>query len=289
MYSPTYAAPKTVDEAVGLLANASGAARVMSGGTDLIIQMRSGRVRPDLIVDIKKIDGTIGIREEADGWHIGAATPGAAIGEHAGLCAAWPGVTEAVQLIGSTQVQGRASFAGNLCNASPAGDSVPALVAAGAKAVIVGKNGKREIPVEDVPASPGKTNLAQDEFVYEFIIPKCEGKTGDAYLRFIPRTEMDIAVVGAGVSVTLDNNGVCTAAKVALGAVAPTVVVVPDAAKALIGNKLDDAVLAKLDAAAQAACKPIADKRGTVEYRTRVAGVLARRAAAIAFERAAAR
>jgi carbon-monoxide dehydrogenase medium subunit len=289
MYSPTYAAPKTVDEAVGLLANASGAARVLSGGTDLIIQMRSGRLRPELIVDIKQIDGTIGIREEADGWHIGAATPGAVIGEHAGLCAAWPGVTEAVQLIGSTQVQGRASFAGNLCNASPAGDSVPGLVAAGAKAVIVGKNGKREVPVEDVPAGPGKTNLAADEFVYEFIIPKCEGKTGDAYLRFIPRTEMDIAVVGAGVCVTLDNDGVCTAAKVSLGAVAPTVVVVPDAAKALIGSKLDQAALDKVDAAARAAAKPIADKRGTVEFRIKVAGVLARRAAAIAFERAAAR
>ncbi|MCA8929980.1 MAG: xanthine dehydrogenase family protein subunit M, partial [Alphaproteobacteria bacterium] len=263
MYSPTYAAPKTVDEAVGLLANASGAARVLSGGTDLIIQMRSGRTRPDLIVDIKKIEGTIGIREEADGWHVGAATPGAMVTEHAALCAAWPGVTEALDLIGSTQVQGRASFAGNLCNASPAADSVPGLVAAGGKAVIVGKNGKRTVPAEEVPAGPGKTTLAPDEFIYEFIIPKCEGKTGDAYLRFIPRTEMDIAVVGAGVCVTLDANGVCTAAKVVLGAVAPTVVVVADAAKALIGNKLDDATLAKLDAAAQAACNPISDKRGT--------------------------
>lgn len=289
MYSPTYAAPKTVDEAVGLLANAAGDARVLSGGTDLIIQMRSGRLRPGTIVDIKKIAGTIGIREEADGWHIGAATSGAEIGEHAGLCAAWPGVTEAVQLIGSTQVQGRASFAGNLCNASPAGDSVPGLVAAGAKAVVVGKGGTRTIPVEDVPAGPGRTNLAADEFIYEFIIPKCEGKTGDAYLRFIPRTEMDIAVVGAGVCVTLDASGTCTAAKVCLGAVAPTIVVVPDAAAALVGSKLDDAALAKLDAAAQAACKPIDDKRGTIAYRTKVAGVLARRAAAIAFERAAAR
>lgn len=289
MYSPTYAAPKTVDEAVGLLANAAGDARVLSGGTDLIIQMRSGRLRPGTIVDIKKIAGTIGIREEADGWHIGAATSGAEIGEHAGLCAAWPGVTEAVQLIGSTQVQGRASFAGNLCNASPAGDSVPGLVAAGAKAVVVGKGGTRTIPVEDVPAGPGRTNLAADEFIYEFIIPKCEGKTGDSYLRFIPRTEMDIAVVGAGVCVTLDASGTCTAAKVCLGAVAPTIVVVPDAAAALVGSKLDDAALAKLDAAAQAACKPIDDKRGTIAYRTKVAGVLARRAAAIAFERAAAR
>jgi carbon-monoxide dehydrogenase medium subunit len=278
-----------VDEAVGLLANASGSARVLSGGTDLIIQMRSGRLRPQTIVDIKNIAGTIGIREEADGWHVGAATPGAEIGENAGLCAAWPGVTEAVQLIGSTQVQGRASFAGNLCNASPAGDSVPGLVAAGAKAVIAGKNGKRTIPVEQVPVSPGRTSLAADEFIYEFIIPKSSGKTADAYLRFIPRTEMDIAVVGCGVCVTLDNNGVCTAAKVSLGAVAPTVLVVDAAAKALIGNKLDDATLAKLDAAAQAACNPISDKRGTIEFRTKVAGVLARRTAAIAFSRAAAR
>ena len=289
MYSPTYAAPTTVDEAVGLLANASGSGRVLSGGTDLIIQMRSGRLRPQTIVDIKNIAGTIGIREEADGWHVGAATPGAEIGENAGLCAAWPGVTEAVQLIGSTQVQGRASFAGNLCNASPAGDSVPGLVAAGAKAVIAGKNGKRTIPVEQVPVSPGRTSLAADEFIYEFIIPKSSGKTADAYLRFIPRTEMDIAVVGCGVCVTLDNNGVCTAAKVSLGAVAPTVLVVDAAAKALIGNKLDDATLAKLDAAAQAACNPISDKRGTIEFRTKVAGVLARRTAAIAFSRAAAR
>jgi carbon-monoxide dehydrogenase medium subunit len=287
MYSPTYAAPTTVEEAVGLLANATGQARVLSGGTDLIVQMRSGRTRPDLIVDIKRIAGTIGIREEADGWHIGAATPGAQVTEHTGFSSDWPGVTEGLDLIGSTQVQGRASFAGNLCNASPAGDSIPALIAVGGKAVIAGKNGTRTIPVEDVPAGPGRTTLAKDEFVLEFIVPKRQGKTGDAYLRFIPRTEMDIAVVGAGVCVTLDGNGVCTAAKVALGAVAPTVVVVPDAAAALIGSKLDDAALAKLDAAAQAACNPINDKRGTIEFRTQVAGVLARRAAAIAFERAA--
>ena len=199
-------------------------------------------------------------------------------------------MTEGLDLIGSTQVQGRASFAGNLCNASPAGDSVPGLVAAGAKAVIVGKGGKRTVPVEQVPAGPGRTSLAADEFVLEFIIPKREGKTGDAYLRFIPRTEMDIAVVGAAVCVTLDANGVCTAARVSLGAVAQTVLVVDAAAKALIGTKAgDEAAMAKLDAAAQAACNPITDKRGTIEFRTKVAGVIARRAAAIAFERAAAR
>jgi len=289
MYSPTYAAPSTVEEAVGLLANASGKARVLSGGTDLIIQMRSGRLRPELIVDIKNIAGSIGIREEADGWHIGAATSGAEIGDNAKLCAEWPGVTEAVQLIGSTQVQGRASFAGNVCNASPAGDSVPGLVAAGATAVIAGKNGTRTVPVEQVPAGPGRTTLAADEFITEFVIPKREGKTGDAYLRFIPRTEMDIAVVGAGVCVTLDGSGVITAARVSLGAVAPTVLLVEDAAAAIVGTKLDDAALAKLDAACQAVCNPINDKRGTIEYRTKVAGVMARRAAAIAYERASAR
>ena len=289
MYSPTYAAPSTVDEAVGLLANASGKARVLSGRTDLIIQMRSGRTRPELIVDIKNIEGSIGIREESDGWHIGAATPGAMIGDHEKLCAEWPGCAEAVQLIGSTQVQGRASFAGNLCNASPAADSVPALIAAGAKAVIAGKNGIRSIPVEQVPAGPGRTTLAADEFVAEFIIPKREGKTGDAYLRFIPRTEMDIAVVGAGVCLTLDDSGTITAARVSLGAVAPTVLLVEDAGAALVGTKLDDAAMAKLDSACQAVCNPIDDKRGTIEYRTKVAGVMARRAAAIAYERAAAR
>ncbi len=152
--------------------------------------------------------------------------------------------------------------------------------------MIVGPNGKRELPVEQIPAGPGRTNLAKGEFILEFKLPARPANSGDAYLRFIPRTEMDIAVVGCGISVTLDTAGKCTAARVALGAIAPTVVLVPDAAKALVGNALDDATLQKLDAAAQAACKPINDKRGTIEYRTKVAGVLARRVAAIAFDRA---
>ena len=198
------------------------------------------------------------------------------------------GVVEAVELIGSTQIQGRASFVGNLCNASPAADSVPALIAAGATVVIAGPDGEREVPVEDVPTAPGRTSLAKGEMVIAVRLPPKPARTGDAYLRFIPRTEMDIAVVGAGVCVTLDDGGTCTAAKVSLGAVAPTVLVVPDAAAALVGSRLDDAALAGLDAAARAACKPIDDKRGTIEYRTKVAGVLARRAAATAFKRAGA-
>jgi CO/xanthine dehydrogenase FAD-binding subunit len=202
-----YAAPTTVDEAVKLLSNSSGLAKVMSGGTDLLVQLRSGRLRPDLIVDTKKLPGIIGIREEAGGFVIGAATPGAVVEAHAGMKKAWPGVVEALDLIGSTQIQGRASLAGNLCNASPAADSVPAMFAAGAVAVIVGPNGRREVPVEQVPTSPGRTSLGKGEFILEFRLPPRPPHSGDAYLRFIPRTEMDIAVVGCGINVTLDERG----------------------------------------------------------------------------------
>jgi CO/xanthine dehydrogenase FAD-binding subunit len=283
----SYAAPTSVDDAVKLLAGASGLAKVLSGGTDLLVQMRSGRMKPDLIVDTKKIPGLIGIREENGGFVVGAATPGAVVEAHAGMNAAWPGVVEALDLIGSTQVQGRCSLAGNLCNASPAADSVPAMIAADAIAVVVGPKGRREVSVGQIPVGPGRTSLAKDEFILEFKFPPRPARSSDAYLRFIPRTEMDIAVVGCGVNVTLDEKGVCTAARVSLGAVAPTVLLVPDAGAALVGHTLDDATLAKLDAAAQAAAKPISDKRGTIEYRVKIAGVLARRTAAIAFDRAA--
>jgi carbon-monoxide dehydrogenase medium subunit len=282
----SYAAPTSVDDAVKLLAGASGVAKLLSGGTDLLVQLRSGRVQPDLIVDTKKIPGIIGIREENGGFVIGAATPGAVVEAHHGLKSTWPGLVEALDLIGSTQVQGRCSLAGNLCNASPAADSVPALFAAAATAVVVGPAGRREVPVERMPVAPGRTSLAKDEFILEFRLPPRPAHSGDAYLRFIPRTEMDIAVVGCGISVTLDANGICSAARVALGAVAPTVILVRPAADALIGHALDADTLARLDAAARAAAKPISDKRGTIEYRIKVAGVLARRAAAIAFDRA---
>lgn len=281
-----YAAPSTIEEAIRILAEASGTAKVLSGGTDLLVQLRSGRSKPDLIVDIKKIPGMSGIRERDGAFVIGAATPGAVIGECDALKHAWPGVVEAANLIGSTQVQGRASLAGNLCNASPAADSVPALIAAHATCVVAGAMGRREVPVEKIPTGPGRTSLRRDEFIIEFHLPKRPPRSADAYLRFIPRTEMDIAVVGVGVSITLDPGGVCTDARVVLGAVAPTAILVPEAAAALIGHKCDEMALAALDQAAQRACKPIDDKRGTIEYRTKVAGVMARRVAAIAFQRA---
>lgn len=286
MASLSYAAPTTVSEAISILSGATGLAKVMSGGTDLLVQLRAGRVKPSVIVDTKKIPGMIGIREVNGGFVIGAATSGALIGEHAGLNAAYPGVVEATNLIGSTQVQGRASLAGNLCNGSPAADSVPAMIAARAVAIVVGPKGQREVPVEQVVTGPGRTSLAKDEFILEFRLPKPAPRSSDAYLRFIPRTEMDIAVVGVGIRLALDAGGTIVDARVVLGAVAPTQVLVPDGAAALIGSKLDNAALAKLDAAARAACNPITDKRGTIEFRIKIAGVLARRVAAIAYKRA---
>jgi CO/xanthine dehydrogenase FAD-binding subunit len=281
-----YLAPSTVEDAVKALAAAKGAAKVMGGGTDLLVQYRAGRLRPDIIVDLKRIAGTTGVREEGGGFVIGASTSGAALGEHPKLSKVWPGVIEALNLIGSTQIQGRASLAGNLCNASPAADSVPAMIAAGATCVVVGPKGRREIAVESVCTGPGRTSLAADEFILEIRLPPRPARSGDAYLRSIPRTEMDIAVVGAGVSLTLDGAGKITTARVSLGAVAPTALLVAEAGAAIVGTTLDDAALDKLDAAARAAAKPISDKRGTVDYRIKIAGVLARRAATIAYDRA---
>ena len=281
-----YTAPTTVEEAVRALAGASGIVKVLSGGTDLLVQLRSGRAKPDLIVDIKKIPDMAGIAERDGGFVVGAATSGAEIGEHKALRKAWPGVVEAANLIGSTQIQGRATLAGNLCNASPAADSVPALIAARATCVVAGANGRREVPVESIVTGPGRTSLGRDEFVVAFHLPKLPPRAADAYLRFIPRTEMDIAVVGCGLCLTLDGSGKCTAARVSLGAVAARPLLVAPAAAALIGTTVDAAALQKLDAAARAACQPIDDKRGTKEYRIKVAGVLARRAAQIALERA---
>lgn len=287
MTETRYLAPRSLDEAVGAYAAAAGAARILAGGTDLLVQMRSGLLKPGLIVDIKKIPEMTAIEETAEGgFRIGAAVSGAVLAEHPRFGKVWPGVLEATNLIGSTQVQGRASPGGNLCNGSPAGDSVPAMVAAGAILTLQGPDGRRELPVEAFPAGPGKTNLKPGEILVSFTLPPRPAGSSDAYLRMIPRTEMDIAVVGVGVSLTL-KDGVCTAARVGLGAVAPTVLLVEDAAKALIGSTLDQAALDAAAAACSAACKPIDDKRGTIVYRTKVAGVLLKRTVAIAAERAA--
>ena len=281
-----YEAPDTTEAAVQLLAAEAGMARVLAGGTDLLVQLRSGMIEPDLVVDIKRIAVMRAISEEAGGFRIGGAVSAAELNEHDALCAAWPGVVEAAELIGSTQIQGRATVIGNLCNASPAADSVPAMVAAAATVTLVGPEGRRELPAEDVAEAPGKTALKKGELIESVFLPARPPRSGDAYLRFIPRTEMDIAVVGAGVSLTLDESGTCQAARVSLGAVAPRVLLVQEAADCLIGTKIDDAALEALAAAASAACRPFDDKRGTKDFRIKVAGVLARRATQKALERA---
>ena len=281
-----YEAPESLDAAVSLLAGAQGQAKILAGGTDLLVQLRAGLIEPDLVVDVKKIPEMHRISAEKGGFRIGAAVSGAELGEHPGVKRLWPGVVEAVELIGSTQIQGRATMVGNMCNASPAADSVPALIAAGAIVAVSGPGGQREVPVEEMCIAPGKTSLAKGEIVTSVFLPARPPHSGDAYLRFIPRTEMDIAVVGAGVCLTLDGRGQCIAARVGLGAVAARPLLVTEAGDALVGTTVDKAALERLAAAASAACRPIDDKRGTKEYRIKVAGVLARRAAERALARA---
>ncbi|YCI06593.1 xanthine dehydrogenase family protein subunit M (plasmid) [Ensifer sp. D2-11] len=281
-----YHVVQSFEDAAKISAAAQGIARFLAGGTDVIVQMRTGMATPDDLIDIKQIPGVRDIiRMENGGWRIGVAVSGAALGAHRQLRGDWPGVVEGMCLVGSTQVQGRATITGNLCNGSPAADSVPGFIAAGASVTITGPHGNREVPVESIPAGPGRTTLAKGELISAIHLPPRGASAADAYLRFIPRTEMDIAVVGCAISLRLEGEQIA-AARVALGAVAPTVVLVEEAAAAIVGTRLDPDALARLASAASAACRPISDKRGTAEFRTDVAGVLARRVAAIAYERA---
>ena len=280
-----YFAPSTIEEAVGLLASEPGT-RVFAGATDVIPQMRAGRPEPEGLVDLKRIERLVSVQRSDTMWTIGAAAPTAMLTANAELSAELPGLVEAAGLIGSDQVQSRSSLGGNLCNASPAADSVPALIVNGARAVIASGSGTRTVAVADVPIGPGRTSLAPGEFIIEIEVDRPPARTGDAYLRMIPRTEMDIAVVGVGVRVTLDEAGRCLSAAIVLGAVAPTVVRVGAAEAALVGSTINDETLAAVAAAASAACNPIDDKRGTIAYRRHVAGVLAKRAVTIAAQRA---
>jgi carbon-monoxide dehydrogenase medium subunit len=284
-----YVAPTSLDEVLTVLsehANLGTRAQVLAGGTDLLVQMRSIDTAPRTIVDIKKLAETNRLAIGDDEVFIGAAIPSAVLNEHEELVALLPGLMEAADLIGSTQIQGRATLGGNLCNASPAGDTIPAMIAVGAVCVIAGSGGTRELPVEDFCTGVGSNALERDEFLLGLRIPRPAPNSGDAYLRFIPRTEMDIAVAGCGVSVTLDDSGTCTAARVGIGAVAPRPLLVAAAAEALVGSQLDDAALAAAGQACSEAASPISDKRGTDVYRRKVVGVLCRRAGAIARNRA---
>jgi carbon-monoxide dehydrogenase medium subunit len=288
MESYGYVAPSSIAEVLAVLNESTSAGQmtqVLAGGSDVLVQMRMPNHQPRTIVDIKKLAETNRLEVSAEGIYIGAAVSSAVMNEHQGLREAMPGLMEAGDLIGSTQVQGRATICGNLCNASPAGDSIPALIAAGGLCDIATAGGSRQMPVEDFVVGVGKNALQEGEFLLgvKFAMPKASTK--DAYLRFTPRTEMDIAVAGVGVRVSVEN-GICTDARVAIGAVAPTALLVPGAADALIGSSLDEAALAAAGQACKDSASPISDKRGTAEYRQKVVAVLCKRAIAIAHKRA---
>jgi carbon-monoxide dehydrogenase medium subunit len=281
-----YQAPQSIEDAIGILQKTDIKSKVMAGGTDLIIQTKSQTADPVRVVDLKHIDGMMSYTLDDSGMSLGPAMSCAEFTTLDDVKAVYPGLSESAYLIGSTQVQGRASIGGNLCNASPAADTIPALIANGAQCVIEGNNGERVVAVEDFVTGVAQNCMASDELLKQITIPRPAPGSSDAYLRFIPRTEMDIAVAGAGVSVTLDSSGKCTAARVAIGAVAVTALLVREAAEALIGTAVDEQALDAAAAAASAAAKPITDRRGTAEYRTHVVGVLVKRAAKIAAERA---
>ena len=288
MESYGYVAPSSIAEVLAALNKSTIAGQMtqlLAGGSDVLVQMRMPNHQPRTIIDIKKLAETNRLEVSAQGIYIGAAVSSAVMNEHQGLQKAMPGLLEAADLIGSTQVQGRATICGNLCNASPAGDSIPALIAAGGICDIATASGTREMPVEDFVIGVGKNALLEGEFLLgvKFAMPKTSTK--DAYLRFTPRTEMDIAVAGVGVRVSVEN-GICTDARVSIGAVAPTALLVTSAANILIGSCLDEAALAAAGQACKDSASPISDKRGTAEYRQKVVAVLCKRAIAIAHKRA---
>jgi CO/xanthine dehydrogenase FAD-binding subunit len=285
MQTTRYEAPGTIADALSAIA-ANPGAMVLAGGTDLLVQYQSGMRTPSAFIDVKRIPELMQIASDAGGVTIGAAVPAAEICANATIKTLWPGLVDGVSLIGSTQIQGRGSIGGNLCNGSPAADSVCSLIAGRGVAIIAGPNGERQVPVEQFTVAPGRTVLGRDELLVAVRLPKPAPHTGDAYQRLIPRSEMDIAVASAAVSLTLDATGACVAARVAIGAVAPTVLLVPDAAAALVGSRLDASALQQAAAAASAAAQPIDDKRGTVAYRRQVVGVLTRRVALVAAARA---
>jgi xanthine dehydrogenase FAD-binding subunit len=282
----SYEAPTTVDQAIKLLASDGDSARVICGGTDLLIQMRNAVRKPKLLVDVKNISEMREISfDPKTGLRLGAAVPCIEIHESQLMQRHYPGLTEAAHLIGSLQIQSRASIGGNLCNASPAADTSPALLVLGATARIVGPGGTREVAVEKFFTGPGTSVLQKGELVAQILIPAPAPHTSDRYIRMIPRNEMDIAIVGVGACVTLDGDKV-KAVRIGLGAVAPTPVLAPKAAEYLIGKKLDEKTAERAGELARESAVPIDDMRGTAEYRVHVVGVLTRRALLGAAERA---
>ena len=281
-----FASPQTLKEALGLLAEKGDKARVLAGGTDLLVQLRGGRRQPDLVVDCKSIPELNEMTlDPQGGLTLGAAVPCYKVYSNAAVAKAFPGLIDSASLIGGIQIQGRASIGGNLCNAAPSADAVPILIALRATCKIAGPKGTREVPVEDFCTAPGRSVLQPDELLVSMHFPAPEPNSGARYLRFIPRNEMDIAVVGAGVSVVLDN-GVFKSARIALASVAPTPLFVKEAGDALAGKPANSESVGLAAKIASDAAKPINDMRGTIEYRSHLCEVLTRRALNTSIERA---
>lgn len=282
-----YAAPTSLAEATKLLASATGTARVLAGGTDLIVQLREHLKEADLVVDIKKVPELMELKLSSDGLHLGAAVPCYQLYDHAEIKAKYAALTDAARIIGGWQIQSRASIGGNLCNSSPAGDSLPALIALNARCVIAGPRGSREVPAADFCTGPGKNILQKGEVLAALVFPASGPQTGSAYERFIPRNEMDIAVVGAGSWVKLNGAGdKIDEARIALGAVAATPKFAAEASQWLAGQPATEATFAQAGELAKKVATPISDMRGTAEYRLHLVGVLTKRTLAEAVQRA---
>ncbi len=276
----SYIAATTIPEAVALLDEKGEGARILAGGTDLIVQVREARRDVDWIIDIKSIPEVNALDYTADtGLVLGAAVECYKIYADDAICNAYPGLIDATKIIGGTAIQGRAAVGGNLCNASPAADGIPPLIVLNATCVIAGPNGERELPVEEFCTAPGQTVLEKGEMLVSIKVPAPESNSSSYYLRFIPRNEMDIAVVGAGASVVLDDTKQrIISARVGLAAVAPTPLFAEEASALLAGREVSDAAIDEAAEAAQAIARPISDMRGTAEQRTYLVGVLTRRA-----------
>jgi len=280
--------PNTVEDAVKLLSDSGGNARAMAGGTDLIVMLRVGhpRVNPDVVVDIKSIPELNELSYDANkGLTVGAAVECYKIYGDDNVNSHFSALNDSATLIGGTQIQGRASFGGNLCNAAPSGDSIPNMIAHRAVATITGPSGTREVPVEDICTGPGQTSIGSDELLISINFPSNGAGFGANYIRFIPRNEMDIAVAGVGASVTIED-GKFTSARVSLASVAPTPLLVEEAGEALVGQAVSEGAIQKAADLAKAAAKPISDMRGTADYRKHLCDVLTRRALNTAVERA---
>lgn len=283
-----FVSARSVDEVVAVLAAGGERARPLSGGTDLLAQMKEGRRSYATVVDLKRIPELMEIRiSPQSGLWLGASVPCHAINANADVQKMYPALHDSTGLIGGTQIQGRASLGGNLCNASPAADGIPNLIVHSVTAHIAGPNGRRSVPVEDFCTAPGRTVLENGEVLVALQFPVPVKNFSAAYLRFIPRNEMDIAVVGVGASVVLDDSGqTIRSARVSLGAVAPTPLFVKAAGDALAGQTVSEEALEKAAQIAWEAAKPINDMRGTIAQRKHLSGVLTKRALRIAIDRA---